>query len=102
MKVLKRLALVLLGAAAAGCAGGQPEPVTYEQGVEVVNYTRQTLEISYYLRGSTAPHHLGSVAPGARERFMLPREIVTNVFATRPGGERVNASTAVSIRRFRL
>lgn len=103
MKALKRLALVLAGVAAVGCAPSvAPGPVTYDQGVDVVNYTRQTLDISYYLRGSTVQHHLGSVAPGGRERFMLPREHVTNVFATRPGGERVTSSTAVSIRRFRL
>lgn len=103
MKVLKRLALVLAGAAAVGCAPARaPEPVTYEQGVDVVNYTRQPLDISYFLRGSTTQHYLGTVAPGGKERFMLPREIVTNVFATRPGGERVTASTAVRISRFRL
>jgi hypothetical protein len=102
MKALKRLALVLLGAAAVGCApGGAPQPITYDQGVEVMNYTRQTVAITYMVRGSSEERQLGSVAPGKQERFMLPREVVTNVFATRPGGERIESTTDVRIRRFR-
>lgn len=102
MKTLRMLALVLVAAAAA-CAPApprdQPDTGAFEEGVEVVNYSRDPVDVVYFVGGG--PLHLGSVGAGGSGRFVLPPEGRGSVVVQGQDGRQVSQKQ-VRVRRVRL
>lgn len=76
MRALRRMALVVLGVAAAACASArpaaEPEAASGERGVEVVNSSDQRVNVYGFVPGATGSEYLGTVAAGSSRRFPLP------------------------------